>query len=422
MYHNKNSAGIMISGVSGTTFSGEPFRKFQAKRMYLNYKPKVNTPSDSNTKCIYWIVVTSIHKPSESVIMFRKVTEKYSKEWCCVVVMDKKTPVDDYIALQTDNFIVLTLELQSELSEKNGFSLIEFIPYNHFGRKNIGYLYAVSRGAELIYDTDDDNLLKEDVIPFIQPSADYLLVSNEEHVFNPYKIYQPTIKHSLWPRGIPLDSIMGVSSEFVDQKATNCKPSKPEDITLYQFLADHDPDVDAIYRLTNPLPINFDSSMNNPIVLQLGTIAPLNAQCLITHYSSIFGLYLPINIHGRVSDIWRSYYIQTLHKDLGQHVAFTKAHVTQYRNAHNYLADFNSEIPLYTQATELVKFVVSWQSTAPTLVERMEELAIGFFERGYFEIEDVFGIQHWISDLIELGYRFPPIRDISSKCKFPPLL
>lgn len=155
---------------------------------------------------------------------------------------------------------------------------------------------------------------------------------------------------------------------------------------------------------------------NNLFVFLLGTVAPFNAQCLVTHYSSIFGLYLPINIHGRVSDIWRSYFIQALQKDLGQYVAFTKAYITQIRNAHNYLADFNSEIPLYTQATELVKFIVAWQSSASTLEERMEELAIDFYERGYLEIEDVFGIQHWISDLIQLGYRFPPIRKISPVC------
>ena len=99
-------------------------------------------------------------------------------------------------------------------------------------------------------------------------------------------------------------------------------------------------------------------------------------------------------------------------------MAFTKAHIKQIRNAHDYLADFNSEIPLYTQATELVKFILKWQSSAATLEERMEQLAIDFYERGYFEIEDVFGIQRWTSDLISLGYRFPSIRTISPDCKF----
>ena len=31
--------------------------------------------------------------------------------------------------------------------------------WNNFGRKNVGYLYAISRGAKVIYDFDDDNEL-----------------------------------------------------------------------------------------------------------------------------------------------------------------------------------------------------------------------------------------------------------------------
>ena len=35
--------------------------------------------------------------------------------------------------------------------------------------------------------------------------------------------------------------------------------------------------------------------------------------------------------------------------DIGQQIAFSNPFVTQYRNVHNYLADFNSEKPLYSQ-------------------------------------------------------------------------
>ena len=31
------------------------------------------------------------------------------------------------------------------------------VPWKHFGRKNIGYLYAIRQGAERIFDIDDDN-------------------------------------------------------------------------------------------------------------------------------------------------------------------------------------------------------------------------------------------------------------------------
>jgi len=31
------------------------------------------------------------------------------------------------------------------------------VPWNHFGRKNLGFLFAIHYGAKVIYDTDDDN-------------------------------------------------------------------------------------------------------------------------------------------------------------------------------------------------------------------------------------------------------------------------
>jgi len=46
----------------------------------------------------------------------------------------------------------------------------------------------------------------------------------------------------------------------------------------------------------------------------------------------------------------RAYFTQRLLWELGLRVGFAAPWVVQYRNAHNYLADFNSEIPLFQQA------------------------------------------------------------------------
>jgi len=36
--------------------------------------------------------------------------------------------------------------------------LADLLPYHHYCRKNIGYLYAIRQGADCILETDDDNL------------------------------------------------------------------------------------------------------------------------------------------------------------------------------------------------------------------------------------------------------------------------
>ena len=37
---------------------------------------------------------------------------------------------------------------------------VDLLPWQSFGRKNVGYLYAIARGAKVIWDFDDDNFLK----------------------------------------------------------------------------------------------------------------------------------------------------------------------------------------------------------------------------------------------------------------------
>ena len=37
---------------------------------------------------------------------------------------------------------------------------VDALPWNSFGRKNVGYLFAIAHGAKVIWDFDDDNFLK----------------------------------------------------------------------------------------------------------------------------------------------------------------------------------------------------------------------------------------------------------------------
>ena len=55
------------------------------------------------------------------------------------------------------NFIFLTAAMQENMAKD--FPLIDVLPWNHFGRKNIGYIYAILHGACIIWDFDDDNIL-----------------------------------------------------------------------------------------------------------------------------------------------------------------------------------------------------------------------------------------------------------------------
>ena len=106
--------------------------------------------------CSKWSVVTTIFEPS---IPVRRQAEL--SDWCLVVVGDKKGPISYDIANKS-TLVFLAAVDQIELNKR--FFMISSIPWNHFGRKNVGYLYAILHGARMAWDFDDDNGLIEDVL------------------------------------------------------------------------------------------------------------------------------------------------------------------------------------------------------------------------------------------------------------------
>merc|ERR1719157_306801 len=122
---------------------------------------------------------------------------------------------------------------------------------------------------------------------------------------------------------------------------------------------------------------------SDTLVLPPGVFAPYNAQATVHMYDGFWGLLLPVTVHGRVSDIWRSFLTQKLLWDIGEVLAFRPSYVVHDRVAHDYLKDFHSEQDLYLKTTAMVAFLVRWQSDAPTLVERLEQLWAALYSRGF---------------------------------------
>jgi len=365
-----------------------------------------------DTQCERWIVVTSIFQPSPATRMLGKMTRQ---GWCYVVVADMNGPseYDD-----VEGVVYLTVERQRALH----FQIVDRIPWRHFGRKNIGYLYAIAHGARVIYDTDDDNRLKTEDIPILGvapgealprmspvnvswPSVDPL---RSARLFNPYPSFRPTCGH-IWPRGFPLDHVQGHGAD----NWTLAAAQLDEPPAVQQYLADEDPDVDAVFRLTRKLPCRFGGlppEIPQVLATPPNVFLPYNAQATVHLYEAFWGLLLPVTVHGRVSDIWRAYLTQKLLWDVGQVVAFAPPHVVHDRVAHDYLKDFHSEQDLYYKSTAMVSFLARWSSDAPTLVERLEQLWAALYSRGFVELGDLQLAQAWIRDLLALGYNFPDLR------------
>mmetsp|Transcript_2095 Transcript_2095/g.6272 ORF Transcript_2095/g.6272 Transcript_2095/m.6272 type:complete len:107 (+) Transcript_2095:3-323(+) len=93
-------------------------------------------------------------------------------------------------------------------------------------------------------------------------------------------------------------------------------------------------------------------------------------------------------------------------------LAFSAPWVKQVRNAHNYLADYEAETPLYSRSGALVRFLRAWRppSNATSLGACLEELIIALYEIGVVEETDVLLHQAWLDDLENHGrYALPRI-------------
>lgn len=323
-----------------------------------------------------FIVITTINHPTKAVIDFSKL-----KNHQLIIVADQKTPIDWYL----DNVHILSVGEQKKLD----FQLVSLLPDNHYSRKNIGYLYAIRSGADLIIDTDDDNLPKEDwIVPKFQGL--YNISSPNLGFVNIYKFF--TDSH-IWPRGFPLDKVTMDSSILKSSQITQ----RQVNIGVWQGLADGDPDVDAIYRLTLNKPCYF--SEREPIALDKGTICPFNSQNT-AFYKDLFPLlYLPSFVTFRYTDILRGLIAQPILWQAGYCLGFTHATVFQERNFHDYMKDFESEIPCYLHPYKVIDTVCPSISSSFSISDNLHNAYSALCKEGIVNSNEVKLLDLWLKDL-----------------------
>ena len=321
------------------------------------------------------IVITSIFPPSQAVKAFAR-----QDGWNLIVVGDRKSPHD----WQWKNVTYLSPTRQTQL----GYRLTKRLPWNHYGRKMIGYLYAMEHGAEIIADSDDDNV----------PNSNWALPK----FAGPF----PTIKHEgftnvysyfggqhIWPRGYPLNQIL-------ERRVPHSIGTRHHKVGIWQYLADGDPDVDAIYRLTSNRPFFFRSK--KPIVLTPGTICPINSQNTFFTAATFPLLYLPAFVTFRFTDILRGLVAQPLLWSQGLRAGFGPASVTQERNPHDYLKDFISEIPIYQHTEEVIELTKQATTRKGTLHQNLLRVYQLLNANGIVSTDELVLLKLWLADVAHL--------------------
>ena len=270
------------------------------------------------------IVITTINAPTKAVIDFAEGARPRGVD--VVLIGDEKSPKD----FAQDGARYFSLQAQRD----SGFTYGRIAPARHYARKNVGYLEAIRAGAEVIVDTDDDNIPLDS---FWAPRTKNLAARRVDGAswVNVYAYYTDA---PIWPRGLPLDQVR-------KQPPSLTTAAAPVYCPIQQGLANENPDVDAIYRLVLPLPIDFRDEA--PVALGPGTWCPFNSQNTTSFPDAFPLLYLPYYCSFRMTDIWRSLVAQRIAHVNGWAIGFHKATVYQVRNEHNLMRDFADEVPGY---------------------------------------------------------------------------
>ena len=271
-----------------------------------------------------FLVITSIASSDNKVLQLY-ASQSVKKNIPFIVIGDKRSPEDFHI----EGCDYYSIERQKQLH----FKLANELPEGHYSRKNIGYLVALSKGADVIIETDDDNIPYNSFWNIRTKFKQAGLVKHLGWV-NAYKYFTD---ENIWPRGFALEYLKNEIPKITQTDYFECP--------IQQGLADDNPDVDAIYRFTQELPIKFN--VYEDVALVSGSICPFNSQNTTWFKEAFPLLYLPSFVSFRMTDIWRSFVAQRIAWDCNWPILFHKSTVSQERNPHNIMKDFIDEIPGY---------------------------------------------------------------------------
>lgn len=319
------------------------------------------------------VVITSINEATDAVVKFSTIPN-----WKTLIVGDVKSKFIE----STEDIEFLSIDVQKNLP----FKSINSTPYNHYCRKNLGYLVAMQYNRPFIYETDDDTF-PIDAWETRQFITDKCVAG--EQFFNVYSLFT---KEFIWPRGLHLPYIKSDNVYTISYDSYN--------VGVWQGLIDGDSDVDAIYRLTIDKHITFDKDKEFSVAP--GTYVPFNTQSTLWNKKFYKLMYLPVSVNFRYTDILRSYVAQRVMWEHGYHVGFHSPNTYQIRNAHNYYHDFINEISMYEtvptviQCLQEINLTTDIDSSLMAIYEKLVSLHI-------VDISELDNLTNWLYDINSLN-------------------
>jgi hypothetical protein len=369
------------------------------------------------------IVMTTINVPT-LLEGYAANFEKHGhlKEVDAIVVGDRKTPHESLHRLAAQlserGFAVTYLDLPAQEKYLERFPKLKpIIPYNSDNRRNIGYLMAVEKGADILVAVDDDNFVGDGDWyaghALVGSTVKCKTVSCAAGWFNPCDLMDFEPPRTIYARGYPYDRRW--------QPNQHTYATAEGRVVINGGLWLNDPDVDSLTRLTEP--VRGVRLRDERVMLAPGTWAPINTQNTAFHRDVLPAFYfVPVGdpvggiVVERYGDIWAGFFARKLIDHLGDRVTFGAPACDHRRNAHRLLHDLELEFWSVVLTDPLANYLAGWKLTGRTYADAYLELAEHLeaaewkHPRLAGEIKAFFGrmaqaMRVWIDACRLLGYR-----------------
>ena len=371
--------------------------------VFVFYMGKINS---TGCKCTNTAVLI-INETSPKII--KQLSE--TKAWCIVAITNKNTVDNNF----HDKGCVKYLT-NSEI-EKLPFK-IKKLDYskNLYIKKMIGYLYAMTIGAKVIFDTDDlVEIKKKKGIDKFPTSFDdvntksgiFKSYYSREKVFNPYIYFDPVnisntnysrIFSGFYPRGI------NITDSYFERKWMdyNIKIPINKKIGVLSSLIDNYPDEDSNEFEIQNIFLKYDKIISIPP----GIFSPFNAISTFWFENSFCGLIFPL-VERDLMDIFRAYIYEKVIETKNLLVAFSSSVVkrmTFKKLLNNNILHKNEKAVSLVQA--LMEYNInqtnSTVSNSVNLLSDFENLYRYLIEKNVLSQDNLNLFNVWMKDLQDI--------------------
>ena len=327
------------------------------------------------------LIVTSIAAPNAVLEALARGCSEQGTEF--IVIGDEASP-----PFKLEGCRFYDLSSQSQLD----FRFAAKCPTRHYARKNIGYLVAIRDGASRLIETDDDCFPEPEFWEKRHRHQLAGLITDAGWV----NIYRYFTEAHIWPRGLPLDRINSPVPPFESQQQLEV------DCPIQQGLTNENPDVDAIYRLTLPLPQSF--SEKRRLALRSGSWSPFNSQNTTWWRDAFPLLYLPAYCSFRMTDIWRSFVAQRIAWTNEWSILFHEPTMRQERNEHDLMRDFRDEVPGYLNNSRICEALgnLSLRGGKDKIYDNLRVCYEKLVSLGVVEEAELELLEVWLSDVEDI--------------------